>query len=311
MEIFLHTRKSCASRNFTLNTTPTINNTKPYTMAITRKLPRGSHPADKDNDHHQKGKGRQDRRARNDTEKEGANIAQSGQKKLKVSDEGGTAVKGLDDSADGDDDRHQTTKKATGQQNRSDGNDTEKEGANIALSDQKKLSASDKGGTAMKGLDDSADGDNDRHQTTKKAKGRQNRSAGNDTEQEGANIVLSDQKKLSASDEGGTAVKGLNDSADGMKKAKGRQNRSASNDTEQEGVNIEQSGQKKISASDDGGTAAKGLDVSETDKTSSTKGKSGQKKRSASIDSASPKKKLRGHARKGVTMIMKTLKMLA
>ncbi len=140
-------------------------------MAITRKLPRGSHPADEDNNRHQKGKGRQDCSARNNTEKEGANIAQSGQKKLKVSDEGGTAVKGLDDSADGDDDRHQTTKKATGQQNRSDGNDTEKEGANIALSDQKKLSASNEGGTAMKGLDDSADRDNDRHQTTKKAKG--------------------------------------------------------------------------------------------------------------------------------------------
>jgi len=218
-------------------------------MAITRKVPRGSHHADEDNDRHQIGKGRQDRSARNDTEKEGANIAQSGQRKLSVSDEGGTAVDRLDDSADGDNDRHQTTKKATGQQNRSAGNDTEQEGANIVLSDQKKLSASDEGGTAVKGLNDSADGDNDSRQM--------------------------------------------------MKKAKGRRNRSACNDTEQEGANIEQSGQKKNSASDDVGTAAKGLDVSDTDKTSSTKGKSGKKKRSASIDSASPKKRTKRSCKKG------------
>ena len=140
-------------------------------MAITRKVPRGSQPADEDNDHHQIGKGRQDRSARNDTEKEGANIAQSGQRKLSVSDEGGTAVIRLDEGADGDNDRHQTTKKATGQQNRSAGNDTEQEGANIVLSDQKKLSASDENGTAVKGLNDSADGDNDSRQMMKKAKG--------------------------------------------------------------------------------------------------------------------------------------------
>ena len=97
-------------------------------MARTRKVPHGSHPADEDNDRHQIGPGREDRSARNDTEKEGANIVQSGQKKLSVNDEGGTAVKGLDDSVDGDNDRHQTTKKARGQHNRSAGNDTEKEG---------------------------------------------------------------------------------------------------------------------------------------------------------------------------------------
>ncbi len=80
-----------------------------------------------------------------------------------MNDKGCTAVKGLDDSADGDNDRHQTTKKPTGQQNSSAGSDTEKEGANMALSNQKKLSASDEGGRAVKGLDDSADGDNDCH----------------------------------------------------------------------------------------------------------------------------------------------------
>ena len=143
-------------------------------MAITRKVPRGSQPADEDNDRHQIGKGRQDRSARNDTEKEGANIAQSGQRKLSVSDEGGTAVDRLDDSADGDNDRHQTTKKATGQQNRSAGNDTEQEGANIVLSDQKKLSASDENGTAAKGLDVS---DTDKTSSTKGKSGKKKRSA--------------------------------------------------------------------------------------------------------------------------------------
>ena len=116
----------------------------------------------------------------------------------------------------------------------------------------------------------------------------------------------SDQKKLSASDEGGKAVEGLNESVDGdndrqqtKKKSKGRQNRSAGNDTEKEGANKEQSSQKQISASNDGGTSVKGLDVSDADKTSSTKGKSGLKKRSASMDISSPKKRTKRSCKKG------------
>jgi hypothetical protein len=62
-------------------------------------------------------------------------------------------------------------------------------GKNDRDATEKNLSASDQGDTADKGLNDSADGDNNGHKMTKRGNGRKNRGASDNIEEEGANVA--------------------------------------------------------------------------------------------------------------------------
>ncbi len=100
------------------------------------------------------------------------------------------------------------------------------------------------------------DGDNDHHKMMKKGKGQKNRSASNDSEVEGANVVPQNSKRLVGTDLNNNA--GKND-----------------HDTAKKSLNKEKSGQKNLSTSDEGDTAANGLNDSNTDISSPTKERSG------------------------------------